>query len=672
MRKFKYSKHSAFSNLFNDHKNKINMISGITLLLISTAAYSADNPFETPADFTAAKCPSEHMMYYMGANAPTSTTTNPVTKQTLSWGVAGTIDRSIIFEESSGNKTFKIQFSGLKDLNNDVDKPPFFGPNRGVTSSAINLEHNSPVSNLSRTNHILDVTVDRNVSKIGYKIQDLDSTTVRNGQVPYIEQADVSLSGGQLTSFPAYHDINNDKNIVTALRGRNCDIDACTISATWPYKIANTAVNLKHNNFLSENNSVHAIGYSDFYFCLAPPKVLIKKQLSGARINDTDSNRDQFSITINDGATAVGTFDTLGSGKTVTNNSGAVALTQSTTYTITERVINSQNDGDIANYNASYTCSNATTGSKTAMPKAAMTYDAAAKTRSFTLANTNYGDEITCTITNTPSVYTFLGTVFNDNGGLTLEANEVGVVNSAYFNGKFDSTSGERGISNSNLTVSLTDCSVNNNLIANTSPQLVSGTGQYNFYIPKDSLAVGQTVCLVENEPTDWEYSVDTTTNKRKIIITNGKYVYDNLDFGEVKANNSALVLIKSQYVHDCNATLNYSDSAINQTTDNPRIGFSDKPVSDVAPNQCIAYRIEAYNRGHVALNDVQITDPLQSAQSSFSNPIPKGVPINIYGTTMPTAKVITSNKFNLAGASSSATKATLYFNTKYGTTVDP
>lgn len=282
-----------------------------------------------------------------------------------------------------------------------------------------------------------------------------------------------------------------------------------------------------------------------------------------------------------------------------------------------------------------------------------------------------YNEWISFGVESTPN-YVFSGTVFNDNGGLTLEPNKVGAANSSYFNGKFDSTSGETGISNSNLTVSLTDCSVNNNPIANTSPQLVYNTGQYNFYIPKDSLAVGQTVCLVENEPTDWEYSVDTTTNNREVTIANGKYTYDNLDFGEVTANNTALVLIKSQYVHDCNVTLNYSDSAINQTTDNPRIGFSDKLVSNVAPNQCIAYRIEAYNRGHVALNDVQITDPLQSAQSSFSNPIPEGIPTNIYDTTMPTAKVITSNKFNLAEASSSVTKATLYFNTKYGTTVDP
>lgn len=687
MRKFKYSKHSAFSNLFNDHKNKINMISGITLLLISTAAYSADNPFETPADFTAAKCPSEHMMYYMGANAPTSTTTNPVTKQTLSWGVAGTIDRSITFVENSGNKTFKIQFSGLKDLNNGVQKPPFFGNNSGVTSNAINLEHDSPVSDTSKTNHILDVSVNRNVSKIGYKIQDLDSTT-RNGQVPYIEQADVSLSGGQLTSFPAYHDINTDKNIVTALRGRNCDTNTCTISATWPYKTANTAVNLKHNNFLSEYDSVHAIGYSDFYFCLAPPKVLIKKQLSGARINDTDSNRDQFSITINNGATAVGTFDTLGSGKTVTNNSGAVALTQSTTYTITERVINSQNDGDIANYNASYTCSNATTGSKTAMPKAAMTYDAAAKTRSFTLANTNYGDEITCTITNTPSVYTFLGTVFNDNGGLSGKTsddkNGTFISNTKYFNGKLDTgESGISGITYSDLKVSLTNCAGTN--IGNTTAQTVSDTGKYSFTLPSSALNGINEVCIVQTKPNSWAYTVDTTPNKLQKTLANDVYNYDNLNFGKVITDQTALVLKKYQYVHQCAANLSYTATTINgPDISSPSNGFSTNNASDVKPGQCIAYKIEAYNHGHIALTNIRITDILQKTpvESRFYLPVAAGIPATLRKTDQTASALINIGdngviitmpfELNNTAATTSASKATLYFNTKYGTTVDP
>ncbi|WP_351060349.1 hypothetical protein, partial [Psychrobacter sp. TB20-MNA-CIBAN-0197] len=86
--------------------------------------------------------------------------------------------------------------------------------------------------------------------------------------------------------------------------------------------------------------------------------------------------------------TSLKTFETTGSGQVVTNdNSGVVELATSTTYTIIERVTNNQNNGDIIAYNAAYTCNNATTGSTTVMPTTAMTYNASAKTRSFTISN---------------------------------------------------------------------------------------------------------------------------------------------------------------------------------------------------------------------------------------------------------------------------------------------
>ena len=276
--------------------------------------------------------------------------------------------------------------------------------------------------------------------------------------------------------------------------------------------------------------------------------------------------------------------------------------------------------------------------------------------------------------------YNFSGTVFNDNGGLTLEANKVGVVNSAYFNGKFDSTSGEVGVADSNLTLSLTDCSEGNTPINNTSPQLVASTGKYIFNIPRSSLQLGQTVCLVENEPAEWEYSVDTTANKRFVTIIDGKYTYDNLDFGEVTANNTSLVLIKSQYVHDCNDTRTFIDMPQNPQPNLPTNGFSTNSITGIVPGQCIAYRIEAYNRGHVDLEDIQITDKLQNKSdgklvtSSFVMPLPMGSSNAVYNSRnpLPTGEII-SLKFPLSKANgSTATKATLYYNPKYGTTVDP
>ena len=135
------------------------------------------------------------------------------------------------------------------------------------------------------------------MSKVGYKIQDLDST-ISSRQVPYIEEVDVSANRGQLTFNTSFHTRNPAGNVVTARSGLNCGVGGCTIDAAWNYSIANTTLNLKHNNTLTQTNSPHAIGYSDFYFCLAPPKLIVKKALTGTRFNDSDTKRDQFNIKV--------------------------------------------------------------------------------------------------------------------------------------------------------------------------------------------------------------------------------------------------------------------------------------------------------------------------------------------------------------------------------------
>ncbi|WP_372829305.1 hypothetical protein [Psychrobacter maritimus] len=276
--------------------------------------------------------------------------------------------------------------------------------------------------------------------------------------------------------------------------------------------------------------------------------------------------------------------------------------------------------------------------------------------------------------------YTFSGTVFNDNGGLILEANKLGTVNSQYFNGIFDPLSGEVGISNPNLAVRLTDCSAKNTLIPTTLPQAITDTGikkgQYNFSVSSSALQNKTKVCIVQVEPENWEYSVDSTTNKREVALNTGVYNYNNLDFGEVQANNASLVLVKSQYVNNCDINVNYNGT--NGTPSQTPI-FSTDSITNIEPGKCIAYRIEAYNRGHVDLKDVQISDKLQTkaqgglVNSVFALPVPKGDPASLYtGTTLPTGTII-SEPFKLDKPTGTVpTKATLYFNTKYGTTVDP
>ena len=328
------------------------------------------------------------------------------------------------------------------------------------------------------------------------------------------------------------------------------------------------------------------------------------------------------------------------------------------------------------------------------MPTANMVFNATAKTRSFTLSNLNYGDEITCTITNTPSVYTFTGFVFNDNGGIPSNENTRQDItstftgNANYFNGIFDSSGNnkESGIGASGLQVRLTNCGTDGGTdIAGTTAQNIPDTatsglllGQYKFTVPGSTIATlsPQKVCVVQVEPSNWVYSVDTTPNTREVTLVANTFDYKtesnnlrNLDFGEVQSNNTSIVLIKSQYVHSCNINSSY-----NGTSDTPSQTplFSTADINNIEPGKCIAYRVEAYNRGHVDLNDIQITDTLQitPVKSIFVSPFPLGNPVSINEntSTLPVDKIV-SSKFNLAKPTgTSPTKATLYFNTKYGT----
>jgi hypothetical protein len=273
--------------------NKIlSLIGSVFFLVLVLVTNNAHASFESTDTSTTGMCPANHKMYYIGANPPTSTSTFPVTSQPLSWS-AGGLTRSFTFNEAAGNKVFKIQFSGLIDLNTSDGTPPFYGSINGSTSSALNLVH---ASTSTVTNHILNISINRSISKSGYKIQDLDSLTSRvivgyfllifpiyEDRTPYIEQVDVSANSGKLTFNNAFHTANNpapNTSIVTGIKGRNCAAGECNIDAAWGYKAANSILNLKHNNTLNETSGVHAIGYSDFYFCLAPPKLIIKKQLT--------------------------------------------------------------------------------------------------------------------------------------------------------------------------------------------------------------------------------------------------------------------------------------------------------------------------------------------------------------------------------------------------------
>lgn len=668
------------------------MLIVVGVLLFSLFGGSAfANPFESSVTSQTGSCPFRHKMYYLGSKAPDSKTDFPVVKDSLSW-TAGVLEKNFIFDSSSNPKTFTIKFSKLIDItNSNRPEPPFYADSfGGATLAAINLSHNSTTK---KTNHILNISVDRSVSKVGYKIQDLDSTSVRVGlvtRIPYREQVDVSPNKGFLTSNTNFHDINSDRTIVTAKSGINCGGESCNINANWDYNLADTSLELLHNNDFSDTSGIHTVGYSDFYFCLAPPKLIVKKQLSGKRISDND----QFQIEVKQGNTILNNFTTTGSSSEVNNNSSSVtSLVENGRYTITELVVGG---GNIRNYNASYTCNNTNTRTPVNVSSNTLAYDDTTKTRSFVLDGVSYGDEITCTITNTPiNNYTFTGFVFNDNGGIARSTNpdtksDVSATfmnNSKYFNGKFDS--GELGIYDINLKVRLTDCGPNGGTdITGTTPQTVSNIattlGRYQFTVPANAIANKPRVCLVQVEPNSWDYSIDTTPNIREVTLKNDVFDYKteglvNLDFGEVEADYAAIVLRKAQYVNDCPSALVYSAPTLNTAGNtNTRTGFSESGIgqNSLIPGQCIAYRITATNRANLPVSNFVMRDILQKkgdkgalVTSVLTGPIDNdsnyaltsSVPIGENGTVVTTESVINSKA-----------SRRFYFNTKYGTTVNP
>lgn len=604
----------------------------------------------TSTSYAAPICPSGDKMYYVGANAPSESTS-----LALSW-TAGSTSKTFNFTDGTGT-TMTINFPLLVDPNsNNGGTPPFYGNITNATQNALNLVHNSPAI---KDNHTMTISVNRAVTKLSFVVQDLDSAANNSGQVPYQEQVDVSSTSGQLTYNTDFHTINANNNIVTAIRGRNCGLNGCNIDATWGAKSANSTFSITHSNQFTNNNSPHAVGYSDFYFCVTPPKLTTRKVLTGNRVETND----QFTIATTTGTTPVSSFTTRGTGSSLTTNSvTTTGLSTTATYTITETIANTDGKGNLANYNTSYACTNANSSSTTTMPSGSTT--------SFNLPTLTYGDDITCTITNTPSAYIFSGIIFNDNGGLTLTERQLTGTNTQYFNGVYDPTAGETGISQTGLTINLAkNCNTATPTVIKTANVTTSGAdiGKYSITATPTEMAGATNVCLIEQEPGGnlTTYPVDTTNNQLNVNYIATTYNYPNLNFGEVSQNNAGLVLVKEQATNDCNITntamLGLTYNAVTQ--------------SGIDARKCVAYKITAYNRTNLTnpLTNVRITDALpkkgvngSTVNSLLDNPL---------DTTLTNFKVDTANSVAIGAngtvvsdvqSLAKGASRSLYFNTKY------
>lgn len=605
----------------------------------------------TSTSYAAPSCPSGDKMYYVGASAPSGSTS-----LALSWTSRST-NKTFDFADGTGT-TMTVSFPLLVDRNsNQGGTPPFYGNITNVTQNALNLVHNSPGV---KDNHTMTISVNRAVTKLSFVVQDLDSAVTNRGAVPYQERVDVSSTSGQLTYNTDYHTINNpNNNIVTAIIGRNCDLNGCNIDATWGAKPANSTFSITHSNQYTNDNSPHAVGYSDFYFCVTPPKLTTIKVLTGNRVETND----QFTIATTTGTTPVSSFTTTGTGSSLSSNSvTASGLSTTATYTIAETIANTDGKGNLANYNTSYACTNTSSSSTTIMPSGSTT--------SFNLPTLTYGDDITCTITNTPNAYIFSGIIFNDNGGLTLTERQLTGTNTQYFNGVYDPTAGETGISQTGLTINLAkNCNTATPTVIKTANVTTSGAdiGKYSITATPTEMAGATNVCLIEQEPGGnlTTYPVDTTNNQLNVNYIATTYNYPNLNFGEVSQNNAGLVLVKEQATNDCNITntamLGLTYDAVTQ--------------SGIDARKCVAYRITAYNRTNLtnSLTNVRITDALpkkgvngSTVNSLLDNPL---------DTTLTNFKVDTANSVAIGAngtvvsdvqSLAKGASRSLYFNTKY------
>ena len=619
---------------------------------------SVTSVFASGGTPTPATCPAGDRMYFIGNNPPTSA----YEKQTLSNWTAGNTSKTYTFTDGA---QATIKFENIKDIANfggTTTPTPTYTTNSALGVGSIAIFHNSTGA---VTNHSISLLVNKPVSRAGYVINDLDSFN-SGSATAYQEQFDVSGSNGLLSLVNSNaQTINASNNIITSRANINCSDNngsaACPDNAVWGYSAANTAFKGNHNNITSiASTNAHAVGYNDFFFCLSPPKLINQKILNGTRAQPND----QFTIATT-GGTVNNSFTTAGTGSTIdagTNRSSVIALTSGTsaTYTITESITNS---GSLTNYNTTYKCTNGST-STSPMPSG--------NGSSFSLSNLNYGDEITCQVTNAPKAYTFSGIVFNDNGGLTL-ANDLSVpvsTNTTYFNGVYDS-SVETGINQTGLTIDLAkNCNTTTPTIIQSAT--VGSDGTYSISATGTQMANATNVCLIQREPNGnlTSYPVDTTNNQANITFASTTYDYQNINFGEVSQNNAGLVLVKEQATNDCNITntamLGLTYNAVTQ--------------SGIDARKCVAYKITAYNRTNLTnpLTNVRITDALPK----------KGVNTSTVTSTLVGPTDTTSNNFNInfnSGVTGAVTafgqngtvvsnvksldkgaSMSLYFNTKY------
>ena len=283
--------------------------------------------------------------------------------------------------------------------------------------------------------------------------------------------------------------------------------------------------------------------------------------------------------------------------------------------------------------------------------------------------------------------YIFSGTVFDDNGGIpSIQADATNAnfssgpyANTNYFNGVFNANApAESGIADS--TVSLVNCTYPATVYAT---QQVAGNGttigQYQFNLPLSTFNGSTDICVIEDRTTGIStYPIRTSSAKINIGFAATTFNYINRNFGRVIPANAALVLRKAQFVNDCPSILDYTASTLNTPGNtNPRTGFSESSIgkNSIIPGQCIAYRITATNRSNLVINDFIMQDILQKkgvkgalVTSVLVGPLHNSSDYALNSMVIGQNNPVITKPLVLPARDNKV----FYFNTKYGTTVDP
>ncbi|WP_278932412.1 hypothetical protein [Moraxella osloensis] len=478
---------------------------------------------------------------------------------------------------------------------------------------------------------------------------------------------EVTFRGPNITnnngSSMNYQNVYNRSIICTnSVADSNCQISYTfttpIISLAITYGNDNVTNNISYSDSsrsVSGNPGDQAIFIHFDGYCYTPqPRLSLTKLLASNRIVDTDQFNVQVKDTSNNTVVSPTTNSTTsGSTNVVTTGTGTTGtfkVDPTKTYQLTEIAAGTT---DLTKYAATYSCKKADGTTVTTLNPNSL--------------NLTYGDNWTCTVTNSQRGYTFSGIVFNDNGGLTL-ANDLSVpvgTNTTYFNGVYDS-SVETGITQTGLTIDLAkNCNTTTPTIIQSA--IVGSDGTYSISATSTQMANATNVCLIQREPNGnlTSYPVDTTNNQANITFASTIYDYQNINFGEVSQNNAGLVLVKEQATNDCNITntamLGLTYNAVTQ--------------SGIDARKCVAYKITAYNRTNLTngLTNVRITDALpkkgvngSTVNSLLDNPL---------DTTLTNFKVDTANSVAIGAngtvvsdvqSLAKGASRSLYFNTKY------